>query len=347
MEAELPGLLRRHYGIAAGAVERIPAGSATVNFRVESDSGTLFVKRYTAGTDLPRQRSAIGLARLAGRHGIPVARIRYGIGGQVLSEDPGGALAVWDWASGTARQQGLGPTEAAQAGIALGRIHRAFAPMPGHLPDRAGPWFDLHPEAVAARVNELLAMVAEGRRAGSGDPFDDIAERTLAERREQVRHLAGLRRGLPPLTRQVVHGDYALPNLLFDEGRLSCVLDFGPESTFLPAWELGRIAFDPRTVGGERWLGSARALVRAYVEEDPGVAAGDVSGCARVALIQLLRSLFGVSDHYRGTALLPADLDDFWVARHRAAGILLEHLEEAEAMLAELAPADPGSGEGG
>lgn len=347
MEAGLSGLLRRHYGIAAGASERVQAGSATVNYRVESDAGTLFVKRYAAGTDLAPHRSAIGLTRLAGRHRVPTARIRYGLQGQVLSEDPGGALAVWDWAGGTARMAGLDPARAAEAGATLGRIHRAFAPLPGHLPDRAQPWFQLDPATVARRVDDLLDTVRERRRSGSTDPFDAVAERTLAERREQVRHLDRLWRGLPPLTRQVVHGDYALPNLLFDGDRLTAVVDFGPESTFLPAWELGRIAFDPRTVAGERWLESARALVAAYLEQDPDVEPGDVAGCARVALIQLLRSLFGINQHYLGTALLPDDLDRFWVARQRAAAILLDHLDEAEAMLAAETRrwrAAPGSG---
>lgn len=337
MEAGLSRLLRRHYGVTVGASERIRAGSATVNYRVESDAGTLFVKRYAAGTDLAPHRSAIGLTRVAARHRVPTARIRYGLEGQVLSDDPEGALAVWDWAGGMARTAGLDPARAAEAGTALGRIHRAFAPLPGHLPDRAQPWFQIDPAGVAARVDDLLDTVRERRRSGSTDPFDGIAERTLAERREQVRHLGGLWRGLPPLTRQVVHGDYALPNLHFEGSRLTAVLDFGPESTFLPACELGRIAFDPRTVAGERWLESARALVAAYLKQDPEVEPGDVAGCARVALIQLLRSLFGISQHYRRTALLPDDLDGFWVARQRAAGILLDHLDEAETMLASVA----------
>jgi Ser/Thr protein kinase RdoA (MazF antagonist) len=336
MEAELSGLLRRHYGVAVGAVRRIRAGSATHNFRVESDAGTLFVKRYAAGTDLARPRSAIGLTRLAGRRGVPVARIRYGLEGQVLSEEPGGALTVWDWAPGTAREHGLNPAEAAEAGTALGRVHRAFAPLPGYFPDLAARWLELDPAAVAGRVDRLLATVEERRRAGSSDPFDAVAERTLTERREQVGRLEAVRRGLPALTRQILHGDYAPPNLLYQEGRLLAVLDFGPAATYLPAWEQGRIAFDPRTVAGEGWLESARALVEAYLAEEPEVSPGDVAGCCRVALIQLLRSLFGVREHYLGTALLPDDLDRFWVARQRAAGILLEHLDEAEAMLAEL-----------
>lgn len=65
--------------------------------------------------------------------------------------------------------------------------------------------------------------------------------------------------------------------------------------------------------------------------------AADAGGCGRVALLQLLGSLYGVKQHYPEPGLLQDDLDAFWLLRHRAARALLDHLNETDSMLADLA----------
>jgi len=53
-----------------------------------------------------------------------------------------------------------------------------------------------------------------------------------------------------------------------------------------------------RSLSGEDWIGASITLVQAYLTENPTVNADDVLACTRVALIQLLTSLYGVKDHY-------------------------------------------------
>ena len=69
------------------------------------------------------------------------------------------------------------------------------------------------------------------------------------------------------------------------------------------------------------------------------VPAIDIRACARVALLQLLGSLYGVKQHYLKPGLFPHDLDKFWLLRHRTASTLLEHLADTDELLAEIAAA--------
>jgi homoserine kinase type II len=157
-----------------------------------------------------------------------------------------------------------------------------------------------------------------------------------------VDRLPALTAALPRLSSQLVHGDYATPNLLFADPRLAAVLDFEPPDPFLPAYDLGRIAFSADTVAkGTRagWLESAQALVSAYRLANPLLPAADVRACGRIALIQLIRSLYGVREHYLQPAFLQQDLDDYWTSRQQTAATLLARLAEVDDMLAAIASA--------
>jgi len=136
---------------------------------------------------------------------------------------------------------------------------------------------------------------------------------------------------------QVVHGDYSPVNLLFTGERLSAVLDFRPPDPFLLAYDLGRMAFYPNTVTGEGWLDAAATFIGAYRKAHPEVADVDVRACGRVALLQLLKSLYGVKQHYLKPGLVQADLDAFWLTRHRAVSVLLSELPATDTLLTELA----------
>jgi homoserine kinase type II len=173
------------------------------------------------------------------------------------------------------------------------------------------------------------------------DSFDKVAADTLTERRADLYRVPGLLDRLDEfgvLSCQLLHGDYSAVNLLFDGDKLTAVLDFRPPEPFLLSYEIGRIAFDPRTVVlNDDWMTSAVVFVNSYVQENPEVGATNIRACARIALIQLLTSLYGVKNHYLKPGLLQADLDNFWFLRHRAAQRLADHLGEVEAALVEAA----------
>jgi len=333
---ELTAVLASVYGLPGIELERLLVGQATVNYRAQIGSEELFVKHYQGSeSDLGAEQAAVDQTQLAGLHQVPVAVVRPSIGGDTVVRQDGIAVSVWEWVPGAVVEDGLNPAQQRAAGHALGRIHTAFANHPaGSGPSaRLEKWMNPDLDKLDATTGKLLGIA--GERA-EHDAFDEQALLTLAERRAVLPRIPELLAGLPTLTTQVLHGDYSAVNLLFKGDELTAVLDFLPPDPFLVAYELGRIAFDPRTVVlDEDWIASGVNLVGAYLETNPDLPAVDVTACARVALVQLLTSLYGVKQHYLKPGLIQADLDQFWLLRHAAAKRLLDHLDDVESALTQ------------
>ena len=112
---------------------------------------------------------------------------------------------------------------------------------------------------------------------------------------------------------------------------LAAVLDFRPPDPFLIAYEIGRVALYPQTVVlADDWLPSACGLLTAYQEEQTAVEPNDLVYSARIWLIHLMRSLYGVKEHYLEPVRLQADLDVFWIQHDASARILYDRLAEIE-----------------
>ncbi|MFB8761168.1 phosphotransferase enzyme family protein [Nocardiopsis alba] len=335
----LKAVLRSRYALSHLHLERLPSGQNTKNYRARCPGRDLFIKVYPIDSDIRAQTEAIACARLAGEHGVPTARVLESSDGEVLVHEGATTVSVWEWVDGHTQSRGFTDTQLVTAGQALGHIHTVFARHPRSR--TASPWtrewFAPDLDGIRGRVDGLLQVIGERVQQ---DEFDVHAQVALAERRTMLAEVPRLLAGVPTdVTTQVLHGDYTAPNLLFDGDELAAVIDFLPPVPYMIAFELGRIAFDPRTVAlDEQWIDSAAALIAAYVEANPRVARRDVLACGRVILIQMLTSLYRVEQHYRGTGLLQDDLDRFWRLRHRTARRLLENLEAVESMLDDIAP---------
>ncbi len=107
------------------------------------------------------------------------------------------------------------------AGAALGELHGALACYPATPRPNIPSYGDLDHIHPAIPTPEALTARDFGL---AGEPASD---RLLAWWREHLRGLrsfiAGPYRALP---RQMIHGDFALSNTLFHEGRLTAILDF-------------------------------------------------------------------------------------------------------------------------
>ena len=326
-------LLNVGFGVSPAALDRIPLGQVTVNYRATTDNGLLFVKSYPPGTDLAHEAAGIRLSTLAAEAGVPVARPLARADGTFIAELQGSAASLWEFVDGQIADAGFTHAQRSEVGRTLGLIHRAFA----QLPESSGPapqaarWLEFDAPGFIGTIDRLLGVIESRDEL---DEFDQLARHTLRERRDQVRRIPGLLAELPPLTTQVLHGDYSVMNVLFNGEYLAAVIDFRPPDQFFIAYELGRIAYDPRTVtDSPRWQTDASSLIAAYRETNPGVAPDGIAQSARVALLQLLTSLYGVKNHYLKPGLLQADLDAFWLLRHSAAITLLDHLAAVEKML--------------
>ncbi|MDR3034104.1 MAG: phosphotransferase [Kitasatospora sp.] len=337
VQPELAAVLAGAYNLTGVELERLPVGQVTVNYRARIGDQVLFVKHYQDDTDLGAEQAAVDQTQLAGLYQVPVATPRASTDGDTVVRQNGIAVSVWDWVPGTVVENGLNPAQQRAAGHVLGRIHTAFADHPaGSGPSaRLKKWMNPDLDKLDATTGKLLGIAGERAQR---DAFDEQALRTLAERRAVLPRIPELLAGLPALTTQVLHGDYSAVNLLFQGDELTAVLDFLPPDPFLIAYELGRIAFDPRTVVlDEDWIAAGANLAGAYLQTNPNLPAADVTACARVALLQLLTSLYGVKQHYLSPGLIQEDLDQFWLLRHAAATRLLENLDDVEHALTQAA----------
>jgi len=337
--ATIADLLARRYGLVPNTLAQLPIGQGTINYRATCADRDVFVKHYPAGTDLAREADAIELSALAGHHGVPVAGLLPNHAADLIDTSSPYAVSVWEWMPGAVVTADLTPAQAHGAGATLGRIHATFAALPastGPSP-QATSWLAVDLANLTTTIDRLTCIAQARIAAGPADPFDALAVTTLAERRNAIDEIPRLMSDLPKLTTQVLHGDYSPVNLLFDRDRLTAVIDFRPPDPFFIAYELGRVAFYPNTVATTTdWLSTARTLIDGYLQANPTIADEDILACARVALLQLLTSLYGVKQHYLKPGLFQDALDEFWLLRHRAARILLDHQAETNVLLHDL-----------
>ncbi|ROR34278.1 homoserine kinase [Inmirania thermothiophila] len=201
-EREVAALLARYDLGALIALEPIAEGIENTNYFVTAEGGRFVLTLFESSVpreDLPFFVALTG--HLAAR-GIPCPRPLADRGGaclQRLAGRPAVLVERLPGASVTAPR----PAHCAAAGELLARLHAAAADFPRHRPNpRGAAWR----EATAAQVRPRL---------------DPVASRLLAE---EVAAQA-----LPPpagLPRGIVHADLFRDNVLFEDGRLSGVIDF-------------------------------------------------------------------------------------------------------------------------
>jgi len=109
------------------------------------------------------------------------------------------------------------------------------------------------------------------------------------------------------------------------ENLLTISIALRPPQPFLVAYEIGRIAFPPEHFAQGDWLDRGVALIAAYLDENPG-AADQIRFAPTAWLVQLIRSTYGLKQHYGTPVELQAHLDRFWLERARGAETLFNEL---------------------
>ena len=200
--------------------------------------------------------------------------------------------------------------------------------------DLSAPWFVLNPQKKRTAFERYFPVIERRRQP---DIFDRRTMELLHRRLELLPQATALLGSLPPLARQVVHGDYSVANVLFRDGELVAVVDFRPPELFLPAFEIGRAALNPETMtAGPGWLDKAVAFVQAYCRANPAIGGSDVRFAPHVWAIQLIRSDYGLRQHYFDPVGRQDDLDRFWFQRCETADLLLDQLDRVSERFASI-----------
>ncbi|MFC4453810.1 phosphotransferase [Deinococcus sonorensis] len=143
-----------------------------------------------------------------------------------------------------------------QVGETLRSLHGALA----HLPAGAAPlpldW--TRPDLLHPAVLDPVALAQQRPELWGGVE----RARTWAEHYRVARQMMATR--LAPLSRQLIHGDFNTPNLLFDHGRVTAVLDFEFASVAPPLLDVATALSEVLQDGPlPRW-DLARALLDGY-----------------------------------------------------------------------------------
>lgn len=335
--ARVHDLLRREYTLDV-RLTRIAHGESAYNFRGDGATGnsSVFVKVYRDDAHRPTEELCCRQSEIASAGGVLTAKLRYGRSGTPIVASDGVMLSVWKWIDGTTSSV-VDPRYAVTVGNTLKRIHDTFHRCFGPATEAPAVtrWQSKSVETVTAELVDLRARAVTG--CGRADcAFDTRAVHTLDERLRDLEGIEELRRGTEGLSAQVIHGDYSPINLIVTHTNDVAVVDFAPPDPFLVAYDLGRIAMFPGTnVDRATAYATALDVIRGYLSAGES-ARHDVLMSPRVALIQLVTSLYGVREHFVGGGVFQDRLDAFWIARHEVAHAMLRDLPQLELAVAEL-----------
>ncbi|HKQ27459.1 MAG TPA: homoserine kinase [Burkholderiales bacterium] len=200
-EAELAAWLANYSVGRLVSCEPIEAGIENTNYFVTTTQGryvlTLFER--LPGEELPFY---INLMAHLARHGIPCPAPIADLSDQYLRRLNDKPAALVTRLPGRSVER-PGPAECAELGALLGRMHLAARSYPAYLENpRGARWWRIAAREVA--------------------PFIDGSRKALleAELEFQAQHR------FPDLPRGPVHADLFRDNALFDQGRISGVIDF-------------------------------------------------------------------------------------------------------------------------
>lgn len=331
----LAKVLSDRYSVDIAEAELVPMGTETINRRVTlADGRRVFVKQYRTSADLGQAQTAWNMSEFCRTARVPVPRVWRSRDGEVLTTSEGVAWVVTDEAPGRVATEPLTVPRAQHIGLMLGRMHRALASYPPPARVRQTRWRTADVETAVT-----AAETAFERATAQHDSRLDQLRVELALRRDDLEtHVSRLRDGLPDhLVAQAAHADFTRTNLLAQEDVITAILDFQGETCLL-AWELGRAAFDPRTVANSpSWMLCALRMIEAYRMENPGLPLPDVRASARIALLYMLFSIYGATTaEYGLPAEAEVDLQRYWAERQATIRRLLHSLDDLETALSAI-----------
>ena len=240
-EPQLTEWLRNYSVGSLAALEPVAAGIENTNYFVTTTQGryvlTLFERLPAA--ELPFY---LGLMAHLARHGIPCPAPMADLSDQYLSSLNGKPAALVTRLSGSSIEH-PGVHECAELGALLARMHLAGRSYPEYLDNPRGPkWW----RAAARSVRPLL----------------DADAQALLD--EELRFQALYR--FPDLPRGPVHADLFRDNALFENGRISGVIDFYFAGVDCLLFDLAVCANDWCLIDTERDRALDPARVRAMLQ---------------------------------------------------------------------------------
>ena len=240
-----------------GDPEPVTSGTLNWNFRISTDGGEYFVRRYRDDLETERIRGEHQLVAWAAERGVPAPLPESVPDGPTWLELAGGRWAIYPWIEGELVPRGqLSPHQAQTLGALQGFTQSVLA----HHPDSQGANLSMR-----WSKDESLALLRriEGVPPKSSD--DEVYQRAVTKQRETLEALDVL----PPeafagLPCQVLHGDFHDHQVLWQGDSIAALVDWEIWHTDPRVWELVRSLAFTRILG-EPLMADYLAGYRAHV----------------------------------------------------------------------------------
>lgn len=323
------GTLALAYQLVPATVEPIRAGTATANFRITDQREKRWFAKVYGNGELDREQDAVELAEFARTERVPVPAVHRTVEGELVERRGRLPMSLWEYVEDAETAEGgLTGGRWASVGSLLGHLHRRLADHPAASPTQRPGTAVCDVDRARTRFSRVIDELSARPQL---QPFEAWVVDAAAERQAKLDRVAALLERLPPLTEQIVHGDLAAPNLLLRGEEVAALIDFQPPRPRLAAWEIARIALDPRTLTrDEEWLRGLPQLLAAYRDTHPAARAEDLLSTVAVGCAYTLASAYPLTDVLEAPGALGATQQTYARARHEAGLTLLERLEEAE-----------------
>ena len=229
--------------------EAIAAGIENTNYFVTADKGRFVLTLYerVPAEELPFYLNLMAHLARAQVHAPAPEPDRSGALWSFLNGKPAGLVTRLEGAP----EERPGPAHCAAAGDVLGQMHVAVATYRGRLSNRRGPgWWR--------------------QAAGAVRPFLSPAQNALLA--AEIKFQTGFAK--MKLARGAIHGDLFCDNVLFEDGKVSGVIDFGFAATDAFAYDLAIAVNDWCAIAEGQRRGAldaerVDAMVRAYASVRP------------------------------------------------------------------------------
>ena len=193
-----------HYdvGVISNIREYRRGSRRAPKLKLETERGEFMLKRKNAGHSRERAEAGHALQARAAAAGVPVAALVSMRNGGTLLALGDSLYEMYEWVQGARYERD--PEQAREAGIALARLHRAFASLEpnGNLPTGGFSEID------AVRRSLLLADASACERLQGADREAVRASVASLDRHLERIERKLVERGLPLQRLSVCHGDY-------------------------------------------------------------------------------------------------------------------------------------------
>ncbi|MEU5159632.1 phosphotransferase [Streptomyces sp. NPDC020875] len=323
------------YGLHPADITRIPEGTATDNYAVVDQEGRRhFAKVYRTREHLHPERTSVELSEYCADGGVATARATRTREHELIQAHGPLPMSLWSYVPHTASAEGgLAGARWAAAGTAMGRLHNRLASHPAAAPRREPGAAVCDMAASRDRFERLIHAYQHKSRLGE---FETWALQASRERQAILEDVERALASLPQLTVQVLHGDMAGPNVLFNDNEVAAIVDFRPPASGYLAWEIARLGCDPKSVldnSAESWLTGYTDLTLAYRDANPSASPDDLVSSLRVGCAAMLCSAFPLSVPVERPHIVDAAMEAYGRVRHEAALILLDRLPTMEEAL--------------